>query len=341
MRMRTLGNTGLVVSEICFGAMTFSDGEGIWHAVGKTEQRTADTLVRTALEHGVNFFDTANAYSAGLSESMLGRALETLGEPRERTVIATKVLGKMGPSPNEGGLSRVHILNAVDASLERLRTDYIDLYQIHGRDPLTPLEETLEALDACVRAGKVRYIGLCNLPAWEIAKALWLSDRRNLASFVSVQAYYSLVGRDLEREIVPLALDQRLAILPWSPLAGGALTGKYADGGGENGRRTRFDFPPVDQDRLSRLIDVMRPIAEAHAATPARVALAWLLAKPHVTSIIIGARTERQLLDNLAAAELRLGADEIAALDAASELPSEYPGWMLEFQPSERRRIVE
>jgi aryl-alcohol dehydrogenase-like predicted oxidoreductase len=343
MRMKKLGNTGLVVSEICLGAMTFSDGEGMWRPVGKMDQRTASDLVRIAVEHGVNFFDTANAYSSGRSEVMLGQALRNLGASREQTVIATKVLGQMGASPNEGGLSRAHILNAVDASLKRLEVDYIDLYQTHGRDPLTPLEETLDALNDCVRAGKVRYIGLCNLPAWEITKALWISDKRDLDRFVSAQVYYSLVGRDLEREIVPLALDQGLAILPWSPLAGGALTGKYAsDGSGPQGaRRTLFDFPPVDGARLSRLLETMRPIAEAHRVSLARIALAWLLHQRPVTSVIIGAKTEAQLLDNLKAADLRLGADELAALDEASRLPSEYPGWMLEFQPSERRKLIE
>lgn len=343
MRMKKLGNTGLIVSEICFGVMTFSDGEGMWRPVGKMDQRSADGLVATALEHGVNFFDTANAYSDGLSETMLGKALGSAGIARDRIVIATKVLGKMGPSPNEGGLSRKHILSAVEASLERLQTDYIDLYQIHGRDPLTPLEETLEALDACVRAGKVRYIGLCNLPAWEIAKSLWISDRRRLASFASIQPYYSLVGRDLEREIVPLAVDQGLGILPWSPLASGALTGKYSsDGSGPEGaRRTQFDFPPVDAERLARVLDAMRPIADRHGTTLARVALAWLLHQPHVTSVIIGARTNEQLVDNIGASTVALDADELAALDAASELPPEYPGWMLAFQPVERSALVD
>ena len=340
MRMKRLGDTGLLVSEICFGAMTFSTGEGLWDAVGSMDQRTADGLVKLALEGGVNFFDTADVYSTGYSERTLGQALKTLGVPREQTVIATKVLGKMGPAPNESGLSRVHILNAVDASLKRLKTDYIDLYQIHGRDPLTPLEETLDALDACVRAGKVRYIGLCNLPAWEIAKSLWISERRELASFVSVQAYYSLVGRDLEREIVPLALDQGLAILPWSPLAGGALTGKYAGSDAEGGRRWKFDFPPVDSARLSGLLDVMQPIAAAHDATRARVALAWQLHQSHVTSVIIGARTEQQLADNLGAVDLKLCAEELASLDEASRLPPEYPGWMLEFQPAQRLELL-
>ena len=343
MRLKRLGNTGLLVSEICFGAMNFSDGEGFWKAVGRMDQRTADSLIKTAVERGINFYDTANVYSGGQSETMLGKALKTLGVPREHSIIATKVLGQMGTGPNESGLSRVHILNAVDASLKRLQVDYIDLYQIHGRDPVTPLEETLDALDTCVRAGKVRYIGLCNLPAWEITKALWISQRRNFASFQSVQAYYSLVGRDLEREIVPLARDQGLAILPWSPLAGGALTGKYSQGGKapEGSRRTQFDFPPVNQQRLAQLLETMRPLAQAHGCSVARIALAWLLQQEAVTSVIIGAKTHEQLLDNLGAADLKLSTEELATLGEASQLPPEYPGWMLEFQPSSRRKLLD
>jgi len=342
MRMRKLGNTGLVVSELCLGAMTFSDGQGMWAPVGNMDQAMADDLVKTAFDAGINFIDTANVYSGGLSEIMTGRALKSLGLPREQFVIATKVLGRMGPGANESGLSRVHILNAVDASLERLQVDYIDLYQIHGRDPLTPLEETLEALDACVRAGKVRYIGLCNLPAWEIAKSLWISDKRGLARFQSVQAYYSIAGRDLEREIVPLAFDQRLGILPWSPLAGGFLTGKYSrDNPGPKGaRRTSFDFPPVDRERAFRIIDAIRPIAEAHDASIARVALAWLLHHSSVTSVIIGARTREQLSDNIAASTLELSPEDLHTLNEVSALPSEYPGWMLEFQPHDRLDVL-
>jgi len=342
MRMKKLGATGLVVSEICLGTMTFSDGEGFWGHIGNTDQATATAIVKSALEHGVNFIDTADVYSAGIAETMTGRALKSLGLPRDQFVLATKVLGRMGPGANQSGLSRAHILHSVDASLKRLQLDYIDLYQTHGRDPLTPLEETLDALDACVRAGKVRYIGLCNLPAWEIAKALGISALRSLARFESVQAYYSIAGRDLEREIVPLANDQHLAILPWSPLAGGILSGKFSrDGGGPAGaRRTKFDFPPVDRERAYRVIDVMRPIAAAHSVSVARVALAWLLQQSAVTSVIIGARTNEQLIDNLAAVDLRLTDEELTALDGASALPPEYPGWMLERQTADRASVI-
>ncbi|HXR92612.1 MAG TPA: aldo/keto reductase [Steroidobacteraceae bacterium] len=343
MRMKKLGNTGLIVSEICLGTMTFGgESQGIWAAIGQLNQDAVTAIVRTAIERGVNFLDTADVYHAGRSETLTGQALKTLGVARDSIVVATKVLGRMGPGPNQTGLSRAHILHAVDASLKRLQLDYIDLYQIHGRDPVTPLEETLGALNDCVRAGKVRYIGLCNLAAWEITKALWISQREGFARFESVQAYYTLAGRDLEREIVPLALDQQLAILPWSPLAGGLLSGKFTrDGQGPQGaRRLSFDFPPVDRDRLFNCIDAMRPIAESHGVSIARVALAYLLHKPHVTSVIIGAKTGEQLTDNLAATDLRLSGEEMSALDKVSALPAEYPGWMFERQGADRLALL-
>jgi aryl-alcohol dehydrogenase-like predicted oxidoreductase len=342
MRMKKLGGTGLVVSEICLGTMTFSNGEGFWGPIGNTDQASATGIVKSAIDQGVNFIDTADVYSNGVAETMTGTALKQLALPRDQFVLATKVLGRMGPGANQSGLSRAHILHSVDASLKRLQLDFIDLYQIHGRDPLTSLEETLDALDACVRAGKVRYIGLCNLPAWEIAKALGISAQRGLARFQSVQAYYSIAGRDLEREIVPLCNDQNLAILPWSPLAGGILSGKFArDGAGPAGsRRATFDFPPIDRERTFRVIDVMRPIATTHATSVARVALAWLLQQTAVTSIIIGARTNEQLVDNLGATDLQLTRADLTALNNASALPSEYPGWMLEHQSSDRVSVV-
>ena len=343
MRMKKLGNTGLVVSEICLGTMTFGGGsQGIWAAIGQLGQNEVNDILRSAIERGVNFLDTADVYHSGRSETLTGQALKSLGVERDSIVVATKVLGRMGPGPNQVGLSRAHILHAVDQSLKRLQLDYIDLYQIHGRDPVTPLEETLSALNDCVRAGKVRYIGLCNLSAWEIAQALGISEREGFARFESVQAYYTLAGRDLEREIVPLANDQRLAILPWSPLAGGLLSGKFTrDGKGPAGaRRVTFDFPPVNRERLFNCIDAMRPIADAHGVSVARVALAYLLHKPHVTSVIIGAKTGEQLLDNIAAAELRLSAQEMATLDEVSALPAEYPGWMVERQGAERLALL-
>src|SRR5579862_9648953 len=327
MRMKKLGNTGLVVSEICLGAMTFSSGEGIWASIAKIDQSSADELVRDAIERGVNFFDTADVYSAGGSETMLGQSFRTLGLARDQFVLATKLLGRTGPGANQSGLSRYHVFAALDASLKRLQLDHIDLYQIHGHDPLTPLEETLDALDDCVRAGKVRYLGVSNHAAWHIAKSLGISERRNLARFESVQAYYSIAGRELEREIVPLANDQNLAILPWSPLAGGLLSGKFRrDAQGPDGaRRTTFDFPPVDREKAFRIIDVMRPIAERHDATVARVALAWLLHQSAVTSVIIGAKNREQLLDNIAATSVKLTAEDLTALNQVSALTAEYP----------------
>jgi aryl-alcohol dehydrogenase-like predicted oxidoreductase len=338
MRMKKFGNTGLVVSEMCLGAMTFGGSEGIWAQIASLGQAVADDLVKTAVEGGVNFFDTANVYAGGRSEEILGQALRNLGLPRDQFVLATKVLGRAGPGVNQLGLSRYHIMAALDASLKRLQLDHVDLYQIHGTDPLTPIEETLDALDDCVRAGKVRYLGVSNHAAWHITKSLGISERRGLARFESIQAYYSIAGRELEREIVPLANDQRLAILPWSPLAGGFLSGKFTRDaqGPEGARRTTFDFPPVDRDKAFRIIDVMRPIAARLGASVARVALAWLLHQSAVTSVIVGAKTREQLLDNLAAATVTLSSDDLAALNKVSALAPEYPGWMLERMGTDR-----
>lgn len=342
MRLKKLGNTGLLVSEICLGTMTFGTGEGMWRAIGKLEQPAVDDIVRAAFDQGVNFIDTADVYHAGRSEVMTGQSLRNLGIAREQFVLATKVHGRMGPGPNQSGLSRAHILDAVDQSLQRLKLDYIDLYQIHGLDALTPIEETLSALNDCIRAGKVRYIGLCNLAAWQITKALWICEKRNFERFQSVQAYYTIAGRDLEREIVPLANDQQLAILPWSPLAGGLLSGKFSrnDQGPEGTRRAAFDFPPVDKERAFRVIDAMRPVAKSHGVSVARVAIAWLLHKTPVTSVIIGAKTTEQLRDNIAAVDLKLSDEDMATLDKVSALPPEYPGWMLDRLSSDRLALV-
>ena len=281
MRFRKLGNTGLIVSEMCLGAMTFGSGEGMWATVAGVSQEGVTDLIKTAIDRGINFIDTADFYSNGRSEVVTGNALKMLGLPRDSYVLATKVLLRMGPGHNQIGLSRAHIMQGVDESLKRLQVDHIDLYQIHGRDPFTPLEETLDALDDCVRAGKVRYLGLCNLSAWEIMKSQWISDKKNLARFESLQMYYSVAGRDIEREIVPLAKDQNLAILPWSPLAGGLLSGKFSreNEKPEGARRATLDFPPVDRERAFNVIDVMRPIAADNLVSVAQVALAWLLAQ--------------------------------------------------------------
>jgi aryl-alcohol dehydrogenase-like predicted oxidoreductase len=337
MRYRKFGNTGLIVSEMCLGAMTFGSGEGMWATVAGVSQDDVSEIIKTAFDRGINFIDTADFYSNGRSEVVTGNSLKMLGLQRDSYVLATKVLLRMGAGHNQIGLSRAHIMQGVDASLKRLQTDYIDLYQIHGRDPFTPLEETLDALDDCVRAGKVRYLGLCNLSAWEITKSLWISDKKNLARFESLQMYYSVAGRDIEREIVPLAQDQNLAILPWSPLAGGLLSGKFSrDSSPEGARRATLDFPPVDRERAFNVIDVMRPIAADNLVSVAQVALAWLLAQRHVTSVIIGAKNQEQLLDNISATELTLSPEQLKAIDEASKLPAEYPQWMLTRQSGDR-----
>ena len=334
MNYRMLGRTGLYVSELCFGAMTFG-GEGFWKVVGSQGQAEADKLVGRCLEAGINFFDTADVYSNGVSEQLLGKAL---GARRKDVVLATKVRGRSGQGVNDVGLSRGHIMDSVHASLQRLGTDYIDLYQIHGYDVVTPLDETLRALDDLVRQGKVRYLGASNLAAWQLMKSLGISEHRHLSRFESLQAYYSIAGRDLERELVPLMKDQHVGLMVWSPLAGGFLSGKFRrdQQGPEGSRRAAFDFPPVERERAYSVIEVMDGIAQAHGSSVARVALAWLLHQSHVTTIIIGAKTAEQLEDNLEAPKLKLTAEQLAALDKASLLPPEYPGWMVQRQNEDR-----
>lgn len=339
MRYKLLGQTGLYVSELCLGTMTFG-GRGYWEVMGNLRQEVATSLVKEAFDAGINFIDTANVYSFGESEEILGKAIKDLGLPRDELIIATKSTGIMNELPNGRGQSRHHIMNEVDASLKRLQVDHIDLYQLHGFDPLTPLEESLSTLNDLVRSGKVRYIGLCNMAAWHIMKALAISDKRNWTRFESVQAYYTIAGRDLEREVIPLLQDQKLGLMVWSPLAGGLLSGKFSpDGIGPNGaRRTSFDFPVMDKERTFRCIDAMRPIAERLQVSVAQVAIAWLLAKPYVTSVIIGAKRLDQLKDNIASTRVALSEEDMKVLDEVSELPREYPGWMLEFQGGYRAK---
>ncbi len=339
MRYHLLGQTGLYVSELCLGTMTYGGNKGIWEQIGNLQQEAVNEQVRFAVEAGINFIDTANVYSTGNSEILLGQALRDLGTPRQELIIATKFTGTMSETPNGRGQSRHHMFNEVDASLKRLQLDYIDLYQLHGFDPLTPFEESLSALTDLVRSGRVRYIGLCNMAAWQIMKSLGISERKGFAKFVSVQAYYTIAGRDLERDVVPLLEDQRLGLMVWSPLAGGLLSGKYQsaeDKGPSGARRTTFDFPLVDKERAFRCVDAMRPLAERHGVSVAQVALAWLLSKPFVSTVIIGAKTMDQLRDNVAATRLELTPEEITLLDAVSQLPPEYPGWMLAFQGQSR-----
>ena len=334
MRHKPLGRTGLLVSEICLGTMTFGGRGGIWTHIGDVDQAAADRILARAADAGVNFIDTADVYSEGWSEEITGRAMVNSGRPRTDFVLATKVLGATGKGPNDRGASRGHIMDAVKASLKRLGTDYIDLYQIHGQDLVAPVEETVRALDDLVRQGHVRYVGCSNWAAWKIMQALGIADSHDWARFASLQAFYTIASRDLEREIAPLLTDQGVGLMVWSPLAGGLLSGKYSrDGKGPEGaRRVTFDFPIVDKDRAFACIDAMRPMAEARGVSVARIAISWLLHQPFVTTVIVGARSTEQLDDNIAATEVELTIEEMDTLDAVSALPPEYPGWMIERQ---------
>ena len=339
MKYNRLGQTGLFVSELTLGAMTFG-GEGMWTAIGGLEQEAATGLVKTAFDAGVNFFDTANVYSNGVSETMTGQAFRDLGLKRSDYVIATKALGPMGEGINDRGASRYHLMHQIDASLERLGLDHVDLYQIHGWDPATPLEETLRALDEIVGSGRARYVGVSNWAAWQLMKALGIADARGFERPVSLQAYYSLAGRDLERDIVPMLESEGVGLMCWSPLAGGFLSGKYTradEKGGNDGRRAEFDFPPVDKEQGYDIVDEMRTIAERLDCTVPQVALAWLLHQDAVSTVIVGAKTESQLTDNLGAVDVELDDEALETLEKASRLKREYPGWMLRRQGEYRK----
>lgn len=342
MRYNRLGKTGLFVSELCLGTMTFGGGEGIWGKIGNLQQQEAERLIARSLEAGINFIDTADVYAGGVSETITGQALKNLRVKREEVLIATKVFGETGAGPNGRGASRAHILDGIKASLKRLQLDYIDLYQIHGFDPATPMEETVRALETLVAQGLVRYVGVSNWSAWQIMKGLGIADRLGFSRFASLQAYYTIAGRDLEREIIPMLKSEGVGLMVWSPLAGGLLSGKYGrDRSGEDGsRRVNFDFPPVDLDRAYPVIDAMRKIADARSCSVAQIALAWVLHQPQVTTIIIGAKRPDQLDDNLAAVNIKLSADELATLDEVSALPIEYPAWMFARQGAVRAKQV-
>ncbi|GAB4055365.1 aldo/keto reductase [Spirosoma litoris] len=337
MKYNHLGNTGVLVSEICLGTMTFG-GNGYWKAMGELQQNAVNDIVKAALDSGINFIDTANVYSFGESERLLGQSLKTLGISRDELVIATKVRGRMGEGKNQVGLGRLQIMQQIEGSLKRLQVDHVDLYQIHGFDPITPLEETMRGLEDVVRSGKVRYIGCSNLAAWQVMKANGIAEKNGWTKFVSTQNYYSIAGRDLENEIVPMVQDQQMAILPWSPLAGGFLSGKYTRENKPEGdsRRLAFDFPPVNQERAYDIIEVMQTIAEAHGVSVARIALAWVLAKPGVTSVIIGAKNTDQLADNIKAVEVSLTSEQLEQLDQVSSTTKPYPQWMIQRQSSDR-----
>jgi aryl-alcohol dehydrogenase-like predicted oxidoreductase len=333
MKFRQLGKTGVLVSELCLGTMTFG-GKGYWKAIGQLPEDEVTHLVKTAIDQGINFFDTANAYSEGLAEVLLGKALKNLGISHQSVFIATKVRLRMGLGANQVGLSKLHILDSVDDSLQRLGVSHIDMLYIHGVDPVTPLEETMRGLEDAVRSGKVRYLGVSNHPAWMVVKANNLADKYGWSKFIASQNFYSIASRDIEREIVPMAISEGIGIMPWSPLAGGFLSGKYTRNqiiaGGS--RRDEFDFPPINKEKAFDIIDVMIKIGMRYNISAARIALSWIKDKPGVTSVIIGAKTRDQLLDNLDCTKLQLTQEEIKELDTVSALTSEYPGWMINRQ---------
>jgi aryl-alcohol dehydrogenase-like predicted oxidoreductase len=329
MRYRALGNTGLQVSELAFGAMTFASDT---HAIAKVDEKLAGRMLGLALDAGINLFDTADTYAWGESEEILGRAL---GSRRSEVLIATKVGFPTGPGPNDRGLSYRHVIESAEQSLRRLGTDWIDLLQIHKRDARTPIEETARALDDLVRRGLVRHVGFSNLCAWEAALAVAMQRERGWAPFVSAQMYYSLVGRDIEHEIVPFLEHASIGLLVYSPLAGGFLSGKYrSPSEGQSGdRRDRFDYPPVDPQRGAAVVEQLRSIAAQRGATPAGVALAWLLSKPCVTSIILGASKLPQLEQNLACRQIELTGEEVAALETLCAAPRPYPPAFYDYFP--------
>jgi len=337
MKYNQLGKTGVLVSELCLGTMTFG-GKGYWKAMGEVPQDEVTQIVKTSVDAGINFIDTANGYSEGLSEIMLGKAIKELGLPRQQLVIATKVRLRMGPHANQVGLSQLHIADSVNDSLERLGLSHIDLLYIHGVDPITPIEETMRGLEDVVRAGKVRYIGISNHPAWMMMKANGFATHMGWDKFVATQNYYSIAGRDIEREIMPMAISEGLSIMPWSPLAGGFLSGKFTrtnEVAGDS-RRDTFNFPPVNKEKAYDIIDVMIRIGQKHSETAAQVALAWVLAQPGVTSVIIGAKNLVQLNDNLNSVNLKLTDEELTELNKVSEISAEYPGWMVNRQSQGR-----
>ncbi|MFB9841527.1 aldo/keto reductase [Mucilaginibacter ginsenosidivorans] len=338
MKYNFLGNTGVVVSELCFGTMTFGGEGGIWGNIGKLQQDSVNELMKAAVDAGINFIDTANIYSYGLSEKLLGQSLKDAGISRNELVIATKVRGRMGEGKNYVGLSRLHIFQSIDESLQRLQMDHVDILYVHGVDPKTPVEETVRALNDVVLTGKVRYVAVCNWPAWMVMKAIGIAEKNGWNKFVGLQYYYSLTSRDIEREVLPLAIDQNLAVMPWSPLAGGFLSGKYTRDTEKAGdsRRDVFDFPPVNKEKAYDIIDVITQIGKQYNVSAAQVALAWVRLQKGITSTIIGAKRVDQLLDNVRSTELILSDDDLKKINEVSALPREYPGWMVERQSADR-----
>ncbi|MFI5161837.1 MAG: aldo/keto reductase [Sphingobacteriales bacterium] len=338
MKYNYLGNTGVVVSELCFGTMTFGGEGGIWGNIGKVQQDGVNELMKTAVDSGINFIDTANVYSYGLSEKLLGQSIRDTGINRNELVIATKVRGRMGEGKNYVGLSRFHIFQSIDESLHRLQMDHIDVLYVHGVDPKTPVEETVRALNDIILTGKVRYVAVCNWPAWMVMKAIGIADKYGWNKFIGLQYYYSLTSRDIEREVLPLAIDQNLAVMPWSPLAGGFLSGKYSRNNEKAGdsRRDVFDFPPVDRPKAYDIIDVITEVGKQYNISAAQVALAWVRLQKGITSTIIGAKNVDQLKDNVNSTNVVLSEDDLKKINEVSALPKEYPGWMVERQSADR-----
>jgi aryl-alcohol dehydrogenase-like predicted oxidoreductase len=331
MKYNYVGETGLLVSELCLGTMTFGGQDaGIWSNIGNLQQQEVNQLINAAIDAGINFIDTANVYSYGQSEQLLGQSLKDLQISRDKVVIATKVLGKMDENPNSTGLSRYHIFNSVEASLKRLQMDYVDILYVHGVDPRTSLEEIVRSLNDIVNTGKVRYIAICNWPAWMVVEAQNIAKYNGWHKFIGLQYYYSAVSRDIEHELVPMAAHHKLSIFPWSPLAGGFLSGKYTREQSVVGsRRDNFDFPPINKEKGYDLVEIMSEIATVHNATVAQVALAWVRHQAGVTSTLIGAKTIAQLNDNLASIKIELSAEDLKKMDEVSPLPLQYPGWMV------------
>jgi aryl-alcohol dehydrogenase-like predicted oxidoreductase len=337
MKYNQLGRTGVLVSEICLGTMTFG-GKGFWKSIGEVPQDQANQILKDSIDAGINFIDTANVYSEGLSEKMVGTGIKDLGLPRQSLFIATKVRGRVGPHANQVGLSKLHIADSVNDSLARMGLDHIDLLYIHGVDKLTPIEDTMRGLEDVIRSGKVRYIGVSNHGAWMMMKANGYADKMGYDKFVATQNYYSIASRDIEREIVPMSLSEGISIIPWSPLAGGFLSGKFTRDNAVAGdsRRDSFDFPPINKEKAYEIIDLMGAIGLKQNVSTAQVALAWVLCQPGITSVIIGAKNSIQLKDNISATKLILSAEDINALNTISELPKEYPQWMVDFQSQGR-----
>lgn len=339
MRYKTLGRTGLFVSEMCLGTMTFGENVGPYGGAGWISEADARPIIRCAFDAGINLVDTANVYAQGRSEEIVGKAIGALGIARADVILATKAEHPVGCGPNDGGATRHHLIRQVHESLARLGTDYIDLYQLHGFDPATPLEETIRALEDLVRQGAVRYVGVSNWAAWQVTKALGIAERLNASPFCCYQGYYSFAARDLEREIVPMLASEGTGLMVFSPLAGGFLTGKYRDG--VKGRRDVVPFPPVDADRGAKVLHAMDDIAKARGVPLAAIAVAWLLHQPAVTSVILGAKSLGQIEEQLTACGITLSPDELATLAQASALSLEYPGWALAGNDAARTTLLQ